>query len=169
LTSSQGARFLRASERAWNLLVRRSPTRHVPRIPPSKLAGLLWPTGRPIQRRSGPRFPRQPRPAWSSHPLLTAGALITDAAPRSRIHGNGRVGGIERAGIPGEESVKELEAFDKTNLTAHCFQLGSTHAQREDGSEQTYLGYGYRFAYGSARHGGGRWRGHKSAGARFGR
>jgi hypothetical protein len=117
LTSSQGARFLLWSERAWNLIVHRSPSVLVPRISPSKLAGPSWPTGRPTQRRSGPRFPGQPSPAWSSHPLLTAGARITDAATRSRIRGNGGVGSIEREGIPGHESVNEAEAFDKTSVT----------------------------------------------------
>jgi len=69
-TSSQSVRFLPSSQRARKLFLHCPPSRLAPRVPPSKPAGPSWPTGRLIQRTSGARFPRQPPPAWSSHPLL---------------------------------------------------------------------------------------------------
>jgi hypothetical protein len=56
--------------------------------------------------------------------LLTARVLITHAVTRSRIHQSGGVDGIKGEGIPRDESVNEIEAFDKTSVTEHRLGLG---------------------------------------------
>src|SRR5438477_9034690 len=100
----------------WKLLSGSSPRRpdspaiglvasQVSRYVPGS-AVLRWRVGgghRPIR---GPACFQHSSPL--SPPGSWAGALITDAVTRSGIRGNGGVGGIEREGIPGEESVNEI-------------------------------------------------------------